>query len=160
MDDSEMDKKDLEHDTTANYEVGYAKPPKGTQFKRGVSGNPKGRPKAAPDFKAGLLREARTLITITENGRRIRVPKHDVITKQFVNNAMKGKTSDLRLYRDTYQEACAEAALLAAQRARDAAIEKSKNYKKMTTEELEAMLAGQLAAAARSQKGDDTMTTE
>ena len=27
-----------------NYEVGYAKPPKQTQFKKGQSGNPKGRP--------------------------------------------------------------------------------------------------------------------
>ncbi|HRD44851.1 MAG TPA: DUF5681 domain-containing protein [Caulobacter sp.] len=27
------------------YDVGYARPPKATQFKKGVSGNPKGRPK-------------------------------------------------------------------------------------------------------------------
>jgi hypothetical protein len=28
------------------YEVGYGKPPQSTQFKKGKSGNPKGRPKA------------------------------------------------------------------------------------------------------------------
>ncbi len=28
-----------------DYEIGYRKPPKSTQFKRGKSGNPKGRPK-------------------------------------------------------------------------------------------------------------------
>ena len=28
-----------------SYEVGYGKPPKHTQFKKGQSGNPKGRPK-------------------------------------------------------------------------------------------------------------------
>ncbi|MEO9461204.1 MAG: DUF5681 domain-containing protein [Marinomonas sp.] len=30
-----------------NYEVGYCKPPKSTQFKKGKSGNPNGRPKGA-----------------------------------------------------------------------------------------------------------------
>jgi hypothetical protein len=29
----------------APYEVGYAKPPKSSQFSKGVSGNPKGRPR-------------------------------------------------------------------------------------------------------------------
>lgn len=155
MDEREKNKKDLGRDTTANYEVGYGRPPKETQFKRGASGNPKGRPKVAQDFKAALLREARTLITITENGRRIRVPKHDVITKQFVNNAMKGKTSDLRLYVDTYQEAFAEASMLAAQRARDADLEKHKNYKLRSTQELEAMLAQQIEAAERAKKNEN-----
>ncbi len=30
------------HDEGADYEVGYGKPPKNTQFKKGKSGNPKG----------------------------------------------------------------------------------------------------------------------
>lgn len=30
---------------TGNYEVGYGKPPTATQFPKGVSGNPSGRPK-------------------------------------------------------------------------------------------------------------------
>ena len=31
--------------TSNDYEVGYGKPPKTTQFKKGTSGNPKGRPR-------------------------------------------------------------------------------------------------------------------
>ncbi|MBL4544643.1 MAG: hypothetical protein JKP95_01895 [Oceanicaulis sp.] len=32
----------------SEYEVGYGKPPKATQFKKGQSGNPRGRPKMQP----------------------------------------------------------------------------------------------------------------
>ena len=32
--------------TTDRYEVGYGKPPKNTRFKKGMSGNPGGRPSA------------------------------------------------------------------------------------------------------------------
>lgn len=99
-------------ETTHDFEVGYGKPPKHTRFKKGKSGNPTGRPKKAQDFDAALLREARSPITINENGRQVRLSKHDVIIKQLINNAMKGKNSDLRMFREAYREACEKAALL------------------------------------------------
>ena len=36
---------------SANYEIGYKKPPKHSKFKKGQSGNPKGRPKGSKSLK-------------------------------------------------------------------------------------------------------------
>jgi hypothetical protein len=40
-----------------NYEVGYGRPPKGSQFTPGRSGNPKGRPKGARNKHPGPHQE-------------------------------------------------------------------------------------------------------
>ena len=42
----------------ADYEVGYGKPPKHTRFKKGQSGNPKGRPKGLQEHGQSLAEGA------------------------------------------------------------------------------------------------------
>ena len=41
----------------SDYEVGYGKPPRKSQFKPGQSGNPKGRPKGRKGFSTILVEE-------------------------------------------------------------------------------------------------------
>jgi len=145
-----MTEKEAERKAPDDYEIGYRKPPKHGQFRKGISGNPRGRPKAATNIRAAVLRELNTRITITENGRQLRVLKQDVIAKQAVNGAMKGNTSHLRLILDTSQQAAEKDALLAEQQAREAAIDKATKYKRMTTGELEALLAEQMESSAKA----------
>jgi Family of unknown function (DUF5681) len=120
-----------------DYEVGYGKPPKNSQFPKGTSGNPTGRPKKARDLGATLLREANSPITIVESGQKVRLSKHEVAVKMFMNNVMKGKPSDLRLYFAQYPQAL-DKVLLAAQQAKN---EKDKNVKDLSDEMLAQIIA-------------------
>ena len=72
------------------YDVGYAKPPSRTRFKPGQSGNPRGRPRGAKNFVTAIEGELRARVTVTENGRRKRVTKREVIAKRLVNRAAEG----------------------------------------------------------------------
>jgi hypothetical protein len=123
-----------------SYEVGYGKPPKNTRFKKGFSGNPNGRPKELLDFDEEFLRECRSPITIHENGRPRRIPKHKAVIKQMVNSAMKGSNSGLRMYREAYRQAFEKIAHLKAQEAAD--LESLNRPDELTIEELEWLILG------------------
>jgi hypothetical protein len=73
-----------------DYEVGFRKPPKSGQFKKGVSGNPSGRPKKARTFGSVVLRELGLLLKINEGGKSKIITKEEGIAKQAVNKALGG----------------------------------------------------------------------
>jgi len=73
-----------------DYEIGYRKPPKHSQFKAGRSGNPRGRPKGRKNG-ATLLEEALgKKITVSEQGRRKTVSSYEAMIMQLVIKAVKG----------------------------------------------------------------------
>jgi hypothetical protein len=151
---------DREIETPSDYEVGYGRPPMNTQFRRGVSGNPKGRPKKPVDFGGQLLREARLPVVINDNGRPTRVSKHDVALRQLIHKAMKGDVNAMRLFFRYYHLASEQASLLAAQQAKDAENMKRKNFKELSTEQLEWLVAQQYEEAQLRAKARKTVTTE
>jgi len=75
------------------YDVGYGKPPRHTQFKKGQSGNPKGRPKGSRNLTTLLSEALNERVIVTENGGRRRITMRQAIIKQLVKRSA---TADLR----------------------------------------------------------------
>ncbi len=73
-----------------DYEVGYGKPPKTSQFQPGHSGNPRGRQKGVLTLAAAINAAISERVVIKENGRSRAVSKLEVMVKQIVNKAAGG----------------------------------------------------------------------
>lgn len=76
-----------------SFGVGYCRPPKHSQFRKGASGNPRGRPKGALNLATVLARKLREKVVVEENGKRMTVTKIEAAIGQATNKAVAG---DLR----------------------------------------------------------------
>jgi len=72
------------------YKVGYGKPPKSRQFRRGKSGNPKGRPRGSLKLATDLAAELNEQITVREDGKPRRVSKQRALIKSLMAKALQG----------------------------------------------------------------------
>ena len=75
-----------------DYEVGFGKPPKHTQFKPGTTGNAKGRPKGSKNLKTDLLEELSEKIAIKQDGTPMTVSKQKALLKALMAPAIQGDT--------------------------------------------------------------------
>jgi hypothetical protein len=80
-------------DNKRDYEVGYGKPPRQTRFRKGQSGNPRGRSPGAKNLKTLLNDALNEPVTVTENGGHRKITKRQAIITQVVNRSA---TADLR----------------------------------------------------------------
>jgi hypothetical protein len=70
--------------------VGFCQPPTSTRFKKGVSGNPQGRPKGSLNVASVFTKALREKVVINEHGKRKTVTKLEAALKQLVNKAASG----------------------------------------------------------------------
>ena len=74
----------------SDYEVGYGRPPKKTQFKKGQSGNPKGRPKRRLDVASTLERTLAEQIAIKDGEQMQEMSAGEAVLYKQIRKAMKG----------------------------------------------------------------------
>jgi len=83
--------------TKGRYAVGYGRPPEKTRFRRGQSGNPKGRPRKERQTFAGILEEELNAeLTLIDKGETKSINARKVIVTQLGNLAAKGDTQAFR----------------------------------------------------------------
>ena len=86
------------HKIKGESQVGYKRPPVASRFKKGQSGNPQGRRRRAPATIAAMVaEELQSTEVISDNGRRLKVPKIRILIKEAVKQAMKGHFQPLVL---------------------------------------------------------------
>ena len=78
-------------------ETGYGKPPKKYQFKKGVSGNPRGRPKGKSSLLSDLNKIVNQKISVNLNGQNMRLTKRQAFLQRVANDAIAGSASAARL---------------------------------------------------------------
>lgn len=83
--------------TSAQADVGYGKPPTEHQFKPGVSGNPKGRPKGTLNVLDVIAKHANKKVKVLENGEEKSMSKLEVVISAAFNKAGKGDVAAMRI---------------------------------------------------------------
>src|SRR5690348_12610056 len=81
---------------SSDHRVGYGNPPQHSRFKKGRSGNPRGRPKRAESFARLAQRIFNERIVIKENGERRTITKLQAAMKQLANKAAAGDARAIR----------------------------------------------------------------
>ena len=108
-------------ETGAGAEVGYGKPPAAHRFRKGISGNPAGRPRrvatgapgdrlpgADEPTRAMILEEAYRLVTLRDGAAEIRMPVNQAIFRSMAEAAMQGNPAAQHRWTRLVQTAEAE----------------------------------------------------
>ena len=84
-------------------DVGYMNPPEHTRFKKGKSGNPRGRPRKREDLNTVLQRVLNRKVRVKDNDRKI--PIRDALIWKLRELALQGDKQALALQRRIIDEA-------------------------------------------------------
>ena len=90
-----------------DYEVGHGKPPKHSRYKKGQSGNPKGRPKKKKDealskeeYRKAFFEVMNSDVPVRKNGRETTMPAVMALLHQTLQKALSGDFRSKKLLFD------------------------------------------------------------
>jgi len=85
-------------ENTGDYEVGYKKPPRHTQFQKGKSGNKGGRPKRSVDVKASVTKMLSDPVLVRIDGKAKKMSTLDASLVTLKANMLKGDLKALMAF--------------------------------------------------------------
>ncbi len=86
----------------ASYGVGYAKPPKDKQFKKGVSGNPKGRPKGAKGLNTLVVKVFGEKVSVRTAQGTLRMSKMEAMIHKLAEQGFAGNLRAIAISLNRY----------------------------------------------------------
>ena len=84
----------------SDHDGGYGKPPRHSQFKKGQSGNPQGRPKGSRNFSTEVKAMLKKRIRITDQGESKTVSYLEAALLRLCDKALKGNARELLQFLD------------------------------------------------------------
>jgi hypothetical protein len=92
----------------AEYEVGYRRPPKAHQFKKGQINNPNGRPRGRVNLLDAALKEAARLVQVRKGDEVESITRSDAIMRVISDKALRGDVAAIRLWANLLIQAAAQ----------------------------------------------------
>jgi hypothetical protein len=86
----------------ATYEVGHGKPPKDTQFQKGVSGNPKGRPKGAKGLNTLVIKVLGEKVAVRTAEGTLRMSKMEAMIHKLAEQGFGGNLRAISIALNRY----------------------------------------------------------
>jgi hypothetical protein len=83
---------------------GRGNPPKHRQFRKGASGNPKGRPKGSKNLSTVIMEAARDEVSATINGKTRKISKLQATAMQLATKASVGDQAAINRFLDWVDE--------------------------------------------------------
>jgi Family of unknown function (DUF5681) len=91
----------------APYKVGNKWPPKEHQFKKGQSGNKRGRPKRRPSLHSLITKQLQKTVTVSKNGKSVKMTNYELMTEQLISSVVKKDWAALKILKGMLQESYA-----------------------------------------------------